>query len=217
MRGSELLEWLSTLPAGERDRALEEHLGIAEPAPDATPPGPDLIGYHASGVAAIVRALATVPVQREDVFVDLGAGLGKVVLAAHLLTGATARGVELQPALAERAQAAARRLGAAVELSAGDAQNADLASGTVFYLYAPFTGAVLSKVLARLLCVASEHAIVVCALGVDLDRAAPWLVPRPGDSFWLTIYDSAVRGVPARRTAQCALPRRFTDIVASEA
>jgi hypothetical protein len=216
MRGNELLAWLSALPAAARDRALEEHLGIAGEAPDTGPPGPELIGYHASGVAAIVQALTVAAVQREDVLIDLGAGLGKVVLLAHLLTGATARGIELQPALVARARAAARQLGAEVDFSQGDARQADLASGTVFYMYAPFTGPVLSEVLARLLRVAADHAIVVCALGVDLHREAAWLAPRPSDSFWLTVYDSVVSGVPPRSARRPGLHPRLTDIVALE-
>jgi hypothetical protein len=219
MRGAELLDWLSALPVRARDRALEEHLGITGPAPDSAALGPDAIGYHPSGVAAIVRALADVPVQREDVLYDLGAGLGKVVLSAHLLTGVTARGIEVQPGLVARARAAAARLGVdtQVQFTEADAQHADLDSGTVFYLYAPFTGATLRAVLARLERVATERAIVVCALGVDLHRLAPWLVPRPSEAFWLTLYDSVVSGVAPR--AVCAgylAARPSTDIVTLE-
>jgi len=204
MRGSELLDWLCSLPAAERDRALEKHLGLDEPTSrgDAESPGPDLIGYHPSSVAAIVRALVDVPVRASDVLVDLGAGLGKVVLLAHLLTGASCRGIELQSELVSRSRAAARRLGLTLgpelELSQGDARQAELQPGTVFYLYAPFTGAALSEVLARLERVANQRAIAICALGLDLPRNVRWLAPRPSDSFWLTVYDSVVSGVPAR-------------------
>ena len=215
MRGQALLDWLSALPVETRDSALEEHLGIAEPAPDSSPPGPELIGYHASSVAAIVRALIEIPVVREDIFVDLGAGLGKVVLLAHLLTGASARGIELQPELVARAAAAASRLAAEVKFVATDARDADLDSGTVFYLYAPFTGSVLSQVLRRLESIATRRAIVICGLGVDLHRAAPWLGPRPTDSFWLTVYDSVVAGVSPRSARHSAL-EGSTDIVTRE-
>src|ERR1700679_2728882 len=112
---SELLTWLASLPSRDRDVALEERLGIADTGLGASPadpltPGEDLIGYHPSGVAAILCALAEAPVTRDDVLVDLGSGLGKVVLLTALLTGATARGVELQPALVGRARLAAARL-----------------------------------------------------------------------------------------------------------
>jgi precorrin-6B methylase 2 len=163
-----------------------------------------------------VQALVLAAVQPEDVLIDLGAGLGKVVLLAHLLTGAHAHGIELQPALVERARASAARLGADALFSQGDARQADLETGTVFYLYAPFTGQVLAEVLARLFRVASKHAIVVCALGVDLHRTATWLAPRPSDSFWLTVYDSVVSGVPPRAPRISRLRRSLTDIVALE-
>jgi SAM-dependent methyltransferase len=194
MRAAELLAWLSSLPAEERDAAVEEYLGIDGPAPCSAPPGDHLIGYHASSVDAIVRALAEVPVGADDVVVDLGAGLGKVVFLAHLITGATARGIELQPCLVDRARAAAVGLGIDVRFTQADAREADLDDGTVFFLYAPFTGPVLDEVACRLHAVAKRRAIVVCALAIDLDRHARWLVRRPIDSFWLTIYDSIVAG-----------------------
>jgi len=199
--GAELLPWLARLPPGERDAAVEELLGIG-PASDSTPPGEHLIGHHASGVAAIVRTLIEVPVVAEDVVIDLGSGLGKVVFLARLLTGATVRGVELQAGLVERARRARARLGIDVDLVEGDVRDAHIEDGTVFFLYAPFTGPVLDAVALRLKAVAQERAIVVAALGVDLGRAAPWLVPRQTDSFWLILYDGAEPGVSPRPRAR---------------
>ena len=193
-----LLDWLASLPPNERDTAVEEYLQISGPLPSSAPPGEHLIGYHASGVAAIVRALVGVPVTSDDVVIDLGAGLGKVVMLAHLLTGATARGIEIQPALVDRANAAASRLGIDVRVTEADARSANLADGTVFFLYAPFERPVLSHVLRRLRAVAAQKPIVVCGLGIELDRDASWLSPRRTDTFWLTIYDSVVPGVPPR-------------------
>jgi hypothetical protein len=75
-----------------------------------------------------------------------------------------------------------------------DAREAALDDGTVFYLYAPFTGPVLVEVMRRLRSIATHRAIVVCTLGVDVEREAPWLVRRPLDAFWLAIYDSVEPG-----------------------
>ena len=221
MSAHEWLAWLASLPPGARDTAVEERLGIATgdaASPATRPPdfesrhrpsggclGEHLVGYHASGVASIVRALVEAPVVASDVLVDLGSGLGKVVLLARLLTGATARGVELQPALALRARAAADRLGIDVRFTDGDAREVDLDDGTVFFLYVPFTGPVLAEVLGRLRAIAKRRAIVVCALGVELHREARWLTPRPSDSFWLTIYDSAEPGTAPRAGARSPL------------
>jgi SAM-dependent methyltransferase len=198
LRGPGLRAWLSSLPAEAADAAVEARLGIDGPRPASSPPGEGLIGYHPSGVSEILRAIDGVPVVPEDVVVDLGSGLGKVALLAHLLSGARARGVEIQADLVRRARASAARLDLDVRFTAEDARAADLADGTVFFLYAPFDGAALLDVVRRLHRVASAHAISVCALGIDLPRTEIWLVPRPTEAFWLTIYDSVVPGVAAR-------------------
>ncbi|MDB4993832.1 MAG: hypothetical protein JWM74_1264 [Myxococcaceae bacterium] len=196
------------MPEGARDAAVEARLGIAEPASAVhPPPGDHLIGYHASGVTSIVRALHEVPVVPDDVVIDLGAGLGKVVLLARLLTGATARGVELQGALVDRARAAASALGLDVAFTHADAREAELDDGTVFFLYLPFTGPVLAAVLERLHAIARRRDIVVCALGVDLDRVAPWLLARKElDTFWLSIYDTRLPGASRRASATTRNP-----------
>jgi SAM-dependent methyltransferase len=144
---------------------------------------PDLVPFHESSDEAIAESLREACVGPGDVFVDLGAGLGKVVAAAKK-TGAVARGIEIQPELAARARA----LG--IDVVCADARDADLDDGTVFYLYVPFTGAVLEAVMKRLHAVAKKHPIRICTLSLDLERTASWLKRRPLDSFWLAIYDS---------------------------
>jgi SAM-dependent methyltransferase len=189
------VDWLASLSEDAREAAVEAHLGI-DGAADTSLPGDHMLGYHPSGVDPVLRALAEVPVRADDVFIDVGCGRGKVVLLAALVTGAKARGVELQPALVLRARAAAARLGVDARFDCADARDADLEDGTVFYFYTPFTGPVLAVVLERLRRVAERRAIVVCALGFDV--TASWLVRRDVDHFWLTIYDSAIDAVAAR-------------------
>jgi SAM-dependent methyltransferase len=212
---ADLINWLARLPAAARDAAIEDRLGIAACAPPSIPPGEHLIGYHASGIAAIVRALAEVPVVPGDVFLDLGSGLGKVVILAALLTGATARGIEIQPALVQWARASAVRAGVDVRFALGDVRDAFLEDGTVFFLYAPFTGPVLTSVVDRLREIATRKAIVVCALGIDLDRTS-WLARRDVDAFWLSVYESRVPGAPPRSIrAASSLPAN-ADAIAFE-
>jgi SAM-dependent methyltransferase len=214
MAPAELLAWLASLPPGARDAALEDRLGFSAADASAAAPGEHMIGYHASGVASVVRALREVPVSPDDVFVDLGSGLGKVVILAAMLTGATARGIELQAALVERARSCATRLGIGARFAAEDARDARLDDGTVFFLYVPFTGPVLAAVLERLGAVAARRAIVVCALGVDLH--APWLVRRDLDAFWLAIYDSDVPGAEPRRARAASRLPPLADVIAFE-
>jgi hypothetical protein len=208
LRGAELLEWLGEhIPAG-RDAAIERLLGIDQPPAalaSALPPGESRMPYMPSAIAPVVRAVLDVPITPDDVFVDLGAGLGKVAMAVNLLTGAQTRGVEMQPALVAAARAQATELGLhGVTFVEGDALDADLDDATVVFLYLPFTGEVLAGVLRRLEVVARRRQLVVCALGIDL-RGADWLAPRPTHEFWLSIYDSQIRGA-APRPRRAALP-----------
>lgn len=195
---AEIRAWIAALGDAltddERNRAVEERLGLARVEADPTtgaPPGDELIGHHASSVDAIVRALREAPVTASDTFVDLGAGDGRAVFLARILTGARARGIELQPALVAKSRASAARLGLDVTLDEADARAAPLDDGTVFFMYTPFVGGALAAALDRLRAVAAHHRIVVCALGFELDPSVSWLVPRRVDSFWLEIYDSA--------------------------
>ena len=190
MRGRQLLEWIEGLEPDARDAGVETYLNIRTCDVSSVSPGEHLIGYHQSGVDAVLQAFAEVPLQAHDVLIDLGSGLGKVVMLAHLLTGAKARGIEIQSRLVEQARGAATRLGLDVDFTQADVRDSPLDDGTVFFLYLPFTGPVLADVLRRLEQVAKLHAIVVCALGVEVERLAPWLVPRPLDAFWLSVYDS---------------------------
>ncbi len=190
----QLLTELVSLPPSRRDAEVERLLGVATPGGDDAPPGAELIGYHASGLAPVLRALREAPVTSADVFIDLGSGLGKVALLARLISGARVLGIETQRALLDRAP----RL-EGVEFVHADVRGAPLDEGTVFFLYNPFSGGALREVLERLHAVAQHHAIVVCALGIDVEHGTEsWLRPRPTDAFWLQLFDSVVPGVPPR-------------------
>jgi len=206
LRGEELLRWLAAIAPAGREKALEQLLGISECPNEPASLGDDLVGYSPSGVAPIVRAVFEAPVTREDIFIDLGAGLGKAAMVAHLLSGARARGVELQPGLVDQATARAAQLGLSeVSFVAADARDAELDDGNVFFLYLPFTGAVLAAVLRRIHLVAERRDVVVCTLGLDLP-SNDWLERRETDAFWLSIYDSRCgRGNAGRRRTRVRL------------
>jgi len=198
LRGAQLLELLASQPPDQRDLFCEQLLGVAHAPLVAPELAGDLIDYHPSGVDPIVRAVLEVPLTPDDVLVDLGAGLGKVVMLANLLSGAPARGLEVQPELVAAARERAEALAlTGVRFEAADVRAADLSGGSVFFLYLPFVGAALERAMRTLYGVASHKAIVLCALGVDLARFE-WLVPREPSSFWLSVYDSRVQGVRAR-------------------
>jgi hypothetical protein len=61
--------------------------------------------------------------------------------------------------------------------------------GSVFFLYAPFNGEMLTRVLGQLRVVAQRRPIIVCAVDLEL-RDVSWLVPRKSSSASLFFYDS---------------------------
>jgi SAM-dependent methyltransferase len=200
LRGAALLDLLLSVPFRERDVWTDELLGVEAPPPDI----PDLphgsVPYLPSGVEEILATVLEVPVQPDDEFVDLGSGLGRVVILAHLLCGARARGVEIQEPLVRSARARSAELAlAAVSFVHANAADAEL-DGSIFFLYAPFNGEMLTRVVRRLEHVARRRPIVVCAVGLEFPDL-PWLLPRQTSSVSLTLYDSRMPGVAGRPPA----------------
>ncbi len=179
-----LLEELLLVPASERDTWVDLLLGLEEAPPDESGLPRGAVPYLPCGVAEI---LAMIPfVRPTDAFVDVGSGVGRVVLLTHLLTGVRALGVEIQSTLV----AIARERSAAfpkVSFTHADASKIEL-EGTFFFLYAPFNGDLQRSVLARIEAVARRHPITVCT--VDLELKVPWLVSRPGMPEAIELYDS---------------------------
>lgn len=191
LRGAALLELLLAIPVVDRDVWVDELLGIEEPPPDI----PDLprgsVPYLPCGVEEILAMVLEVPVRPSDELVDLGSGLGRVVILAHLLSGARACGVEIQEPLVRSAQTRCAELAlTAVSFIHGNAAEAAL-DGAIFFLYAPFNGEVLARVLRRLEEIARRRPIVLCAVGLEF-HDVPWLLPRKTSSVLLTLYDSRV-------------------------
>lgn len=194
LRGGALLQRLLSVPFLERDAWLDALLGIEE-LPEDEPALPrESVAYLPAGAEEIVAALHEVPVRAEDELVDLGSGLGRVVILAHLLTGARARGVEIQAPLVQRARAIAEGLSlSGVSFVHADATEVEL-EGTVFFLYAPFNGEMMARAVRRLEAVARRRPIVVCAVGVEFPEV-PWLLRRERSSVpALCLYDSRAEG-----------------------
>jgi len=190
LRGAALLELLASIPALERDAWVDALLGLEEPPADDVADLPrGAVPYLPSGVEEILAMVREAPLRPHDVLVDLGSGLGRVVILAHLLSGARAVGVELQEQLVRSARARCAELAlAGVSFVHANAEDLEL-EGTVFFLYAPFNGEMLARVLRRLEVVARRRPIVVCAVGLELPGVS-WLQPRTTSCVVLTLYDS---------------------------
>lgn len=147
---------------------------------------PEMVGYQPTPARAILALIERTHLRPEDVVYDLGSGLGHVVILVALLGGARAVGIELEPAYSEYAQACARRLNVpGVEFILGDAREAPLAGGTVYFLYTPFRRSMLQQVLGRLQAEARERPIRVCTLGPCTAEVVGtrWLRPLESSGF----------------------------------
>jgi hypothetical protein len=108
------------------------------------------------------RIFASVMLDSNDLFIDLGCAAGRVVLYGALVTPARFRGIELVAERAAIATDAARRLELdRVEIIDGDVLDQDFGDGTVFYAFRPFSVETEAKVLDRLHEEARRRAITV--------------------------------------------------------
>jgi len=192
---SALLPWIERCaelpdrePAGLRYDGLDELIaGVLQlHEPDRTPDSaalhrtPEMVFYQPTPVRHILEMLRLCALSAADVLIDLGSGLGHVPILASLLTGARCIGIEIEPAYVAAAQDCARRLSLRrVAFKQQDALEADLSTGTVFFLYTPFTGSILDTVLRRLRHESARRPIRICTFGPCTLALAqqPWLTP----------------------------------------
>lgn len=148
------------------DRLVNGLLGMQAIPVELRALEPEMVSYQQTPARVIFELAERAQLTRDDVFYDLGSGLGHVPILVHLLSGAPARGVELEPAYCERALRCAAELNLTeVQLVNADARTADYADGTVFFLYTPFEGMMLQAVLLRLKQVAQGRTVRLFTYG----------------------------------------------------
>lgn len=187
---------LTRVPVLERDAWWDRVLAL-----DGLPAdGPDLprgcIPYLPCPVDALLRAAEHADIGPSDLFVDVGSGVGRATLLMHLLTGASAVGLEIQRELVEASRALVARLNvASVSVVEGDAVQlaGAITTGTVFFLYCPFGGHHLDKVLSDLELIARARLIRVCSVNLPLPPR-PWLTLASATSGDLCVYRSVSLG-----------------------
>lgn len=160
------------------DALLGDVLQLDEPRARLAGLGPEMVFYQPTPARHILDMLERSALDERDVLIDLGSGLGQVPLLASLCTGARCIGIEWEAAYVDCARRCARALKLdRVTFVQGDARAADLAAGTLFYLYTPFAGAMLREMLDRLRAEAAGRAIRLCTLGPCSATVAqePWL------------------------------------------
>ncbi|MCI4568894.1 class I SAM-dependent methyltransferase [Lysobacter sp. CFH 32150] len=160
------------------DTLLSGVLQLDEPAPGIAELAAEMVFYQPTPARHIFELIGSAKIAERDVLIDLGSGLGHVPLLAAICTGARCIGIEWEAAYVDCAQRCANALNLAnVTFVRQDAREADLSMGTMFYLYTPFTGAMLRDVLTRLRQEAVTREIRICTLGpcTPIIAREPWL------------------------------------------
>jgi hypothetical protein len=110
------------------------------------------VHYIPSPYRDIFDVLKAAKLSGDDVFTDLGCGLGRVVFAASWAGARRATGVELVRWLADGAKENRRRCKLQdrdIDFLERNAVEHDLSDTTLLYMFHPFGGQILSEVLAR--------------------------------------------------------------------
>ncbi|MEY2936547.1 MAG: hypothetical protein RL033_7296 [Pseudomonadota bacterium] len=186
---------LLSVPIAERDVWLDLAFGL-EGLPEDGPQLPaNCTPYLPCPVDAVLQSVEHARIGVGDVFVDVGSGLGRAALLAQLLTGASSIGIEIQSALAHASLALARRLNVSrFAVIEGDAaQLIETVRGTVFFLYCPFSGARLERVLEGLAVLARSRQIHLCCVQLPLPERS-WLTQLPLPDGELAVYRSTAPG-----------------------
>jgi hypothetical protein len=177
-----------------RDEMVSGVLQLREPSEPSLQRSPEMVPYQPTPVRHILHLIAATTLAEDDVFVDLGSGLGHVPLLVSMVTGAQSLGIEVQAAYVASARECAQSLHLSrVRFIPQDAREADLSSGSVFYLYSPFNGSILTNVLSALRMESTHRSIKVCSLGPCVRRVAneTWLKARAvRDPGRITVFDS---------------------------
>jgi predicted RNA methylase len=134
--------------------------------------------YEPTSHLAFRRLMRRVPVTVDGhEFIDLGCGLGRVVIEAATYPFARVVGVELSEAMADAARrnvahARHRPRRAAVEVRAGDARDVRFAHGPyVVYLFNPFGADVLHAVVANMEAAIRDRGVEITVIYYNCEYA----------------------------------------------
>jgi hypothetical protein len=186
---------LVNVPVLERDAWVDVVLGLDQLPADGPELPPGCVPYLPCAVDVLLRIAALVPVGADDVFVDIGSGVGRAAVLMHLLTGASSRGIEVQSGHVQAAHGLVDGLGlSGVTFVQGDAVSlpAEFAMGTVFFLYCPFSGQRLMHFLQQLEGLAWTREPCVCTVDLPLP-ACSWLEQVGPDDGDLRVFRGAKR------------------------
>ena len=140
---------------------------LPEPHPQADlKPEYGMVRYEPTPASVILELTERVSLTEQDVFFDLGSGLGKVTILVNLLTSAGVVGVEYQSSFCAYAEEQAASLGLErIRYLNADARDVGFGSATVFFFFNPFGGLIFDDVLGKLEREAKGRELILCSYG----------------------------------------------------
>jgi hypothetical protein len=157
---------------------------------------PEMVYYQKTPARIVFELAEKAHFIKEDIFFDIGAGLGQVAILVHLLTGIATRGIEFEPAFCNYARdcAAALYLPGVIFINV-DARKADYSEGTVFFMFTPFKGEIMQEVLAILEKESLKRKIKIitygpCTARVALERWLYFATPEDNNMYKLAVFKS---------------------------
>ena len=157
---------------------------------------PEMVFYQKTPARIVFEITEKVHFSKDDVFFDLGSGLGQVAILVNLLTGIKVKGIEFEPAFCHYARECASGLNLPdVTFVNADARKADYSEGTVFFMYTPFKGKILEDVLEvlRKESLARKIKIITygpCTAEVALQKWLDFALPRDTNIYKLGVFTS---------------------------
>jgi SAM-dependent methyltransferase len=140
---------------------------------------PGMVFYQKTPARIILNLISKSTFEPDDVFFDLGSGLGQAVILVNLLSGIKCKGVEYEPAFCRYAKFNAEDLNLSdLEFINEDARYADCSSGNVFFMYTPFEGSIMDDVLQKLKKESENRKIKILTYGYCTAEVAKqlWLI-----------------------------------------
>ncbi|TBR35815.1 MULTISPECIES: class I SAM-dependent methyltransferase [Dyella] len=172
------------------DSFLAELLPFDDPG-DPVALSPDMVFYQPTPARHAFAFLHAAQLTANDTLIDIGSGLGHVPLLAAITSDASCMGIEQDMGLVRSATSCAEALHLSrIAFHTEDARDADFSRGTVFYLYSPFTGAMLDQVIERLRLEAAQRPFRIGTLGpcTNVFARQPWLHAASVDEHRPTLF-----------------------------
>ena len=146
---------------------------------------PDMVFYQKTPARVVFELINKAAFKPDDIFFDLGSGLGQVVMLVNLFANVTSIGIEYEPTFCDYAKNVAAGLNLdKVSFINADARDSDYSTGTVFFMYTPFEGKMLRDTIQKLHREALKRKIKIFTYGpcTQVIVQEEWLIKTSGSN-----------------------------------